>query len=381
MRMRTWIAVLTGLLSVLGSFTQTTTQAELNGNYYRNAEYYISFGRPNEAWKFLEIPAPKSELAVPCRALAAFSNGDGQAIAMLAHCAVHPISTIGNAGDLSNRWPSLVREIISLVSTGETNPSVEDSTYEVTTEAVRFELHYQSTTPGDIEVLENWVTGFLVCDTSNQQHIYAIRCAAPQAAAKAWESDFTRIMPTLRYDGPQRLTVFVPKSHIGTWLFILALGFAAGIMFLILRSYSRKAGARASSRALMNMAAADRAQANFENVPDRLTSTPDSPYGDGPERVGWQPEPPSRPDYSVITPGSRSTQPYPAPDHMNIPDAMNVPDAMNMPDSMSVPAPDVAVQTKVADGFWKCSCGRINPASYEFCARCNLDRPKKPASS
>lgn len=363
MRMRNGIAFLMGLVTILGVAAWSEPRAELMGNQYRNSVYNVWFARPNEAWKFLEIPAPKDESSAPCRALAAFSNGNGQAIAMLAHCAVAPLSTIRDAGDLQDRWPSLVGEIINLVSTGESSPVLEDSVYEVTTECVRFELHYRSATPGDVDVLENWVTGILVCDTTNQQHIYAIRCAAPAAAAKAWESDFTRIMPTLRYDGPRRLTVFVPKSNLAVWLFVLVAGFVAGGLVLILRSYSRKAGARETAKALMTMAAAERARSDFENVPDGMTASGDSGYG--PERVGWPAEPPTPPDYSVINPGNRSADPYPASDPMNV------------PDSMPVASPEVAVQTQVANGFWKCTCGRINPANYEFCARCNLDRPKK----
>jgi hypothetical protein len=34
----------------------------------------------------------------------------------------------------------------------------------------------------------------------------------------------------------------------------------------------------------------------------------------------------------------------------------------------------VAAQPAVTSGFWKCVCGRVNPGTDEFCARCNEDR-------
>jgi hypothetical protein len=337
--------------------------ADLSGNCYTDPLHHVSFGRPNEAWKFLDIPSPTTVGASPCRALAVFSNGDGQAIAMLAHCPVQPVYSIHDASDLNDRWPSLVGEIISLVSTGESSASVEDSTHEVTADGASFDIRYRSASPADGEFLENWVAGFLVRDTADQQHIYAIRCAAPQAAYKAWESDFARIMPTLRYEGPRRTPVFIPKSNLKFWFFLVGFGSLAGIVLMVLRSRKKTGDLRISMQSMQNMASAERVKSDMENIPDQMHSTHHA--SDGPERVGWPDNASTAPDRPQIASRNRATAPCPASDLAPISNSSVESDSA------------VAVHTEPANGFWKCACGRINPASHEFCARCNLDRPKK----
>ena len=363
MRLIRHILILVAVAGLAGLSSVQPVWAELAGNYYINPLHHVSFGRPNEAWKFLEIPPPQTGSLMQGRALAVFTDGDGEAIAMLAHCPIDPVNALRGAGDMNDRWPSMVGEIIALVSTGETSPWVEDSAYETTAQAVTFDIRYRSVSPGDGEFLENWVTGFLVRDTADQQHIYAIRCAAPQAGYKAWESDFARIMPTLRFEGPRRAPVFIPQSTLKYWLFWGGLGAVLGVVFIVIRSHRRKTEFRESVRAMQHMESTAKAQADLQNIPDQVASSME--LSNVPDQFTWPAELPPVAEHTAAHASVRNQAPY-------LP-----PDTGHTPDTSSPAEPAVAVQSELANGFWKCVCGRINPASYEFCARCNADHGKK----
>jgi len=363
MRRHGYPSLIIGLIAFLFQFSVQLAQAELRDNYYVSSVHSVSFGRPNEAWKFLEIPPPNAGNGAQLRPVAVFSNGDGQAIALLVHRPIGPDNTIFSADDLDRRWPSMVNEIIALVGTGESSPTVDESRHDITGDAATFDIHYRSVSPADGEFLENWVTGFVVRDTTDQQHLYAVRCAAPQAAFKAWESDFARIMPTLRFEGQRRTPVFAPHSSLVHWWFIFAGVAVLGVLLMGLRSRRRKGAVLDARRSLQHMEASGKAHAELQNVPDQLNMPTDSSYG--PERIGWPSDLPRVPEHQLFSSGAER----PATPVQHEPG--------QMPDASVTSSPAVAVQSEVATGLWKCACGRINPISYDFCARCNLDRVKK----
>lgn len=333
--------------------------AQLQGNQYSNPVHHVTFACPDDTWRFLEAPSQGN-------AVAAFSNSDGQAIALLVHRPLVANEAIASEKDLNKRWTSLADEIIAIVNTGESSPMIETSTHGVTADAATFEIIFRSVSPGGGEILKNWVTGIVVRDPSDQQHIYAVRCAAPEPAFNAWQADFSQIMGTLRYEGERRAPVFLEHS-LPVWQWAVPL-LAIGILLVLLRMRSR-ARATAYRR---------RMEANIAPKTSEADHTPDQFYA-----TGGLPVAPTHEDSSSLL--------------ANIPDQMVIPNSLGRPSSFAstgyVPAGHgmtdagasadaqtgqaVAVHPEVPANFWTCACGRINPNTYEFCARCNADKVKK----
>jgi len=323
---------LSALIAALGvTVALTVAHAEMRGNTFSSQQHQISFTRPDGSWQMRENPAQNNAVAL-------FSNGQGRVIALLSHRVLDPANVITSPGDLRDRWSLLVDEITRISSAGEPDLSLFDANYEAADDGVTFDLNYTSQSKAMGGKLRNWVTGLMVRDSDNRQHIYILRCAAPDGIFDAWESQFEHIAQSLQFDG-QRQTPFYTAAPVPWWWFA---GGALALLIVIMLIRRRR------------------------NV-DPLSSA----------RV-----------HQELTPQPLPPLPPPHPDDVDDGFVPNVPDQMlvaidlseasnNIPDQMYHEAAleGRAYEDNAASaGFWKCECGRMNAGDEDFCVRCNADR-------
>lgn len=322
-------------------------QAQLRGNTYTSQQHHVSFTRPDRSWEFRAEPAHDNGVAL-------FSNGQGTVIALLMHKAIPPRQVIDSPGQLEKRWPALATQFAGMANAGESGYVIETSHYEVRDNTIQFDIRYGSSMPHTGDRLANWVHGMIVRGNDDRQHIYAIRCAAPAGVFNAWESQFDLIVPTLTYNAPVGSPVYV-SAPIPTWWYAAGVVILLGGLLLLKRNSNSRRGTVTHQRPLS------------------APSTPAAPFIPG-MPIGSQLPPEVAPSYDPN-----------APDQIAAADLSNVPDqyyyqgaheqAQQEADGHEhapIPNPDA---TSVVE-FWKCSCGRMNPATESYCARCNADRPE-----
>lgn len=312
----------------------TVAHAGMRGNTYYNDQHRISFDRPDGSWEVRENPAQD-------HAVALFSNGQGRVIALLSDRMIPPKDVITSPSDLRGRWPALADEIRAMASPRETEILMYDAVYNATDAIVTFDLHYTSRNKSMGGKVRNWVTGLMVRDSDNRQHIYSLRCAAPEETFESWESQFERIMPTLSYTGQKKAPFYTSAPIPWYWFALGALALIV-VVALIRRSKQQPE--------------------SYVPVRPRPESAPQMPASPAPA--------PEADDGTVP----------------NVPDQMLVAADLTDPTSAATDdIPDLMYREAAADGqtynesdapqgFWKCECGRMNAADEEYCVRCNADR-------
>ncbi len=319
------------LLAAVGVLVAiTVARAALRGDTYSSDQHRVSFVRPDASWELRDNPAQQNAVAL-------FSNGQGRVIALLSHRVLDPGDVFTSPGNLRERWNDVVNQITSMASAGETAISVFDADYTASDNGVTFELNYSSQSPAMGGKVRNWVTGLMVRDSDNRQHIYTLRCAASDGLFDSWESQFERIAPSLSFTG-QRQSPFYTSVPIPWWWFALG--------------------------ALVVIAVVKFAMRGRRSEP----------------LIRPRPRPPIAPPAPAPM-----EEPHPTVDDGMIP---NVPDSMlvaadlgdstdDIPDQMYHEAAaegQTYSETQAPIDFWKCECGRVNSGDEEFCVRCNADR-------
>ena len=326
-------------------------QAQMRGNTYTSQKDHVSFTRPDRSWEFRAQPAHDNGVGL-------FSNGQGTVIALLMHRAIPPRQVIESAGQLERDWPQIANQIAGMANAGESGYVIASSDYELRDNTIRFDIRYGSSMPHTGERLTNWVHGMIVHGNDDRQHIYAIRCAAPAGVFSAWESQFDLIVPTLAYAGQVKSPVYV-SAPLSTWWYVGGVALLlAGLVFLKLNSSSRQESP------------APRRPMSAPTTPSAATTAPFIPG----MPVGSQLPPETAPP-----PASGVGDDMDAADLSNVPDQFYYQGAHEQAQREAeghqhapIPNPEA---TSVVE-FWKCSCGRMNPATESYCARCNADRPE-----
>lgn len=311
----------------------TIAHAGMRGNTYSSDQHRISFTRPDGSWELRENPAQTNAVAL-------FSNGQGRVIALLSHRVLAPSDVITSPGNLRDRWPQLVSDISAMTSPDESGISIYDADYNASDDGVTFELNYSSQSRSMGGKVRNWVTGLMVRDSGDRQHIYTLRCAAYDGIFGSWESQFERIAPTLTFDG-QRQVPFYTAAPIPWWWY--ALGALVLIVVLMIVFRKKESEVVIPSRP------------HPEPKPQAATLlSPTSETGDGAV--------PNVPDRTLVAADLSGAD---AEQTDDIPDLMYREAAAEGQTYNESPAPE---------GFWKCECGRMNAADEEYCVRCNADR-------
>jgi len=309
----------------------TAAQAAMRGNTYSNDQHQVSFSRPDASWELRDNPAQENAVAL-------FSNGQGRVIALLSHRVLDPSDVITSPGNLRDRWSALVDEIAAMGSAGETGISIFDADYDASENGVTFELNYTSQSRAMGGKVRNWVTGLMVRDSDNRQHIYTVRCAAADGIFDSWVSQFEHVAPTLSFTG-QRQMPFYTSAPMPWWWFAL------GALALIVAVKFALRGRRTEPMVHQ------RPRPHPEVAPQTLPPMGSSPDMDD-DFV------PNVPDQMLV--------------------AAELDDASNdIPDQMyHEAAAEGQIYNEGAPpaGFWKCECGRVNAGDEDFCVRCNADR-------
>jgi len=312
--------------------------AALNGNTYSSLQHQVSFTRPDESWELRESPAKAHAVSV-------FSNGEGRAIALLLHIAVKPSEVVSSPIDLRDRWNQLASMIASSANAGEGNAMIETSRYDIVDGRIEFDVHYTCVIPGTSSELTNWVSGFILRDTQDRQHIFAVRCAAGSAVFDAWQTQFERITASLQYDDSRAATVYTDPP-IPLWWWFGGAAIVIGIIFIATR----------------------RREAPMHRLKHPVTIPGMAPAGIG----GLPPAQMGMPPFGGGVPNIPD-QMLPAADLGAPADLSNVPDSVFYSAGANDQLP-TAEQLGASPDFWKCSCGRVNPGSTDHCVRCDAVR-------
>lgn len=323
------------LVIALGSVVAlTVAHAEMRGNTYSSQQHQVSFTRPDGSWEIRDNPAQTNAVAL-------FSNGQGRVIALLSHRVFDPANVITSPTDLRARWSGLADEIAQLGSAGESGITMFDADYNAAGDGVTFELHYTSQSKAMGGKLRNWVTGLMVRDSNNRQHIYTLRCAAADGIFDSWESQFEHIVQSHRFDG-QAQTPFYTSAPIPWWWF------AGGALVLLIVIMLIRRGRNTEPMVTTYV--------RHEPAPQPIQPLPPLPsMQSGMEDDGFVPN---------------------VPDHMLV--AADLSGASNdIPDQMYHEAAmggQTYEENAAPAGFWKCECGRMNSGDEHCCVRCNADR-------
>ncbi|MBD3297549.1 MAG: hypothetical protein GF341_02760 [candidate division Zixibacteria bacterium] len=333
-----------GALALLVLLIVTPASAEMRGNVYSSHLHDVTFARPDGSWELRNHPAHENGVAL-------FSNGEGTVIALLLHQAIAPRNVISSVGELGTQWPKLANQIAAMSNAGQSGVTVTESRYEATNDQIEFEIYFSSTLPNGHTSLTNWLRGMIVRDTEDRQHLYAIRCAAADGVFSAWETQFELIMPTLAYTGSTATPVYTGKPFSYWW-------YGGGVVALLLLFMFFRRGSDTSDEIVRRRPARTQPQQGAVTQPMPAAGQP------------------------PLTPAKLSESgPIPTDDSSPTPEElMNVPESFYYQNAQGQGAghehPDVAPGGPASTGgFWKCTCGRVNPGAESYCARCNADRP------
>lgn len=333
---RTAWRTLSACLAIAWLLAPALPGAVMVGDRYTSQLHQVSFSRPDQSWELRDNP-------VQTNAVAAFSNGEGRAVALLLHIAIKPSDVVSSPAAVRERWGVLASQIAAAANAGEGEPLIETSRYEIIDGGVEFDIHYRSNTPG--RSITNWVSGFILRDLNNRQHIYAVRCAAGDGSFDAWQSQFERIAASVQYDG-SRAAVLYTNPPIPVWWWFAGVAALLGVVFLATRRRD-------------------------DEPPHRLRHPVTIPGG-SPAGIGGLP-----PVFSgTASNGSQSR--IPAADGPDAPaDLSHVPDAVFYSAGTKDQLPTAEMLTPAGKGGrepWICACSHTNHATAAQCELCHAPR-------
>ena len=330
----------------------TSGHADLNNDTFTSQRHKVTLSRPDASWELRDNPAQD-------HAVALFSNGEGKVIALLIHEALPASDVLTSPDDLKSRWPELSSRITQIANGGSSGVTIEFSEHKLEPSSIVFDIVFTGNSPYGGEPLRSWVSGMIIRDNSGRQHIYGVCCAAPQSSFGSWEGQFERIGQSLSFTGQKNAAVFTsPPAPRWWWLL-------GGVLLLVVFLVARQLTAKAKHSAnVARMDATSRKAPTFEDMGAGMGSF----AGAGDNTLQPMPlEPASDTELSNV-PDQFLAQQHHASEEPH--------------EHGALAATATATGDSVPDGespanFWKCRCGRMNPLDDAFCARCNLDKPKK----